>query len=609
MPFAELSEDASTIWVQASFSDQDVLKLVPGMNWSSPYKMWHCPASFPACLILRDLFGENLIVGENLARWSWYWKNSSDWRMYLRDRLEPVSDAPGCWDYPDALYRFQQAGQQWLSPDIGTNGLLSDEQGTGKTVQLSAWMNARKARGDDVFPVLVVCPNSVKTVWKEIIEQWAPELLVTVVHGSATDRRKQLGAPADVFVINWESLRLHTRLAVFGDTRLARCAACGGGSNPETGASLVKETSCEAHNKELNLIPFRTVIADEAHRMQDGKSKQTRAMWWMLHHATYRWALTGTPAESSLADLWSILHGIDPVAFPTKSKFLDYFATTSFNFWGGFEVLGLKPEKQDLYYRITQPYIRRILKKDALPQLPDKVYVYRYPEMGPQQARAYHQMEKDMVAHLEELVAASNPLVQLARLSQFACASASAETDGVDAQGMPVQTITLHAPSCKVDDLLEFLSDEPKDKQVVVCARSKKLINLAAEALTKEKISFVLMTGDTTTDQRDGAVKIFQSRQCRVFLCTIDTAGEGITLTAADTIFFMQEHDSHRANSQMEDRVHRIGSEIHESIRVIKSITKDTVEERRREMQDVKGMRMEELVHNRAALRYLLTGE
>ena len=479
-------------------------------------------------------------------------------------------------------------------------GLLADEQGLGKTIQVTAWLDVMRRRGQDVLPALVVCPNSVKAVWRDELSKWAPDLEITVVGGSAGQRRKALSTKADVFIINWEALRLHTRLEVFGDTRLLRCSECGGETNPDTGESLISLTRCETHEKELNQIPIQTVICDEAHRMADGKSKQTRAAWWVMHRAKYRYALTGTPAESNIGQLWPILHGIDKAAFPGKTRFLDLFAMTTLNFWGGFEVLGLDPARQGLYYRITQPYIRRMLKTDVLPQLPAKTYSYRYPEMSPKQHKAYKSMADDMVAHLEELVAAGNPLTQTMRLRQFACATATAHTNTDTGE----QDIDLTLPSCKIDDFMEWLDDEPAGEQVVVAAMSKKLIKLLAGVLDEKKISYVLFTGDQSTQEREGAIRQFQSGQARLFLMTIAAGGEGITLTAASTMFFLQQDDSRIKNSQAEDRVHRIGQQ--DSVRIIISVTADSIEQRVLEHQGEKAATAEELTSH---LRWLMTGE
>jgi SNF2 family DNA or RNA helicase len=418
-------------------------------------------------------------------------------------------------------------------------------------------------------------------------------------------RRKQFKEEADVYIINWESVRLHSRLSGYGSIRLNSCAVCGGIPDPRPGEEYkgaVTEAKCEKHPRELNKIKWGTVIVDEAHRMKDPNAKQTRAVWSVLHSAGYRYALTGTPVGDNVGDLWSILHGIDPVAFPVRSKFLDLFAVTRLNFFGGFEVLGLNPERRSIFHRILSSYMRRTPKKLVLPELPPKMpETYRYVKMRPAQAKQYKQMADGMITLLDDgtpLVAATT-LSQLTRLRQFASATGSVDPDG---------RVQLAEPSAKIDDLLDFIKDNGS-KPLVVAAVSKQLINLAAARLAKEGITYGLITGDQTLDERAAAERAFQAGKLEVILLTQATGGTGITLTAADTIYFLERSYSKTDNQQTEDRVYRIGSEIHSSISVVVCITEDSVEDNRELLLAVKEGRIEEIVCDRERLRRVLSSD
>ncbi len=331
--------------------------------------------------------------------------------------------------------------------------------------------------------------------------------------------------------------------------------------------------------------------------MKDPKAAQTRALWAVMHQAEFRYLMTGTPIAQNIGDLWSLLHGVEPTWFPAKTKFLDRHAQTSLNHFGGLDVHGIKPETKDEFFKIVDPLIRRIPKEAALPQLPPKLPVQiRHTSMTPKQKKAYVEMRDTMIAQLNDLLVAPNPLSQLTRLSQFAAASAEIAEDG---------SIRLAAPSAKVDDLADLL-EETGDEPLVVAAVSRQLIELASERLTKLKIGHGLVTGAQSVYERQEAVRRFQEGHLRVIMLTLGAGAEGITLTRASRMLFMQDSYSAIQNQQAEDRIHRIGSEIHDSIQIIKQITPDTVEETKQEILATKGMRMEEVVRDRETLLKLL---
>lgn len=473
------------------------------------------------------------------------------------------------------LLSFQRPGVAFLVKN--RRAILADPMGTGKTVQLIRTLQVLAEMGENPFPALVVCPNSTKlSTWSESLSTWAPELTHQVIDGNATERRKQIESGADVLIIHWEAVRLHSRLAGYGTISL---------------------TEKEKTPKELNELGLRTVICDEAHKGKDPKAAQTRAVWALLHKAEFRYLASGTPVAQNIGDLWALLHGVEPDWFPAKTKYLDYFADTSLNYFGGIEVHGVDPQHREQFFKIIDPLIRRIPKEAALPQLPPKLPVQiRHTPMSPKQKKAYNEMRDDMVAQLDDLLVAPNPLSQLIRLNQFASASATVDENG---------DVTLSAPSAKVDDLVDLL-EEMGEEPLVVAAVSRQLIELAAAKLTKLKISHGLVTGAQSVFERQEAVTRFQAGHLRVILLTLGAGAEGITLTRASRMLFMQESYSEIQNMQAQDRIHRIGSEIHDSVQIIVQIAPGTVEENRLELLATKRMRMEEVVRDRETLLKLL---
>lgn len=471
------------------------------------------------------------------------------------------------------LLEFQRPGVAFLVRN--RRALLADPPGLGKTAQLIRTLQVLAEMGENPYPALVVCPNSLKTsTWSFELAKWAPEITTQVVDGTATQRRKQLAADAQVFVLNWEALRLHSRIAGYGTIAL---------------------TDKEKAPKELNELGLRTVIADEAHKGSNHKSAQTRALWALLHSAEFRYLATGTPGD--IEALWALLHGIEPTWFPAKTKYLDRWAETSVGYFGGIDVHGIDPQHKDEYYRIVDPLIRRIPKEAALPQLPPKLPdQIRHTPMLPKQKKAYEQMRQHMIASLDDLLVAPNPLAQLMRLNQLASASATVDEHG---------EARLADPSPKVDDLIDLL-DELGDEPLVVAAVSRQLIELAADRLTKLGIPHGLVTGAQNQYERSQAVERFQDGRQRVILLTYSAGAVGLTLTRASRLLCMQQSYSSIQNQQMYDRIYRIGSEHHDSIQIIKQVTPGTVEEQAQLLLETKALGMEEIVRDQSTLLTLL---
>ena len=566
-----------------------------GSRFDRESQTWRVPLSWQACIALRSLFGDTLTIGPDLTEWAYAERERKILpAMAMRDAIEP--DPSPVWTYIDEvekgsslkLFPYQRVDAEFMAT-VGQL-ILANEPGLGKTGATIRAVQLMCKLGMDPLPVLVICPNSLKfTVWQEGFALWAPELKVTVIDGSAGKRRKQLLEPSDVYVINWESVRLHSRLAPYGQIQL---------------------TDAEKAIKELNELDLRTVIMDEAHRLKDPAAKQTRAAWAVAHGAVYRFALTGTPVTKNVGDLWALLHAVHPRGFPAKTKFINRYAQTTFNFFGGMEITGINPGTRDELFKMVDPLLRRVPKQAALPQLPEKLPVqYRHTPMTPKQQKAYDQMAEGMMASLNELLVAPNPLSQLTRLAQFAAAAAEVEPDQYGPDGELVQRgrVKLVAPSSKVDDLVDLL-EEMGDAPLVVGAVSRQLVELAAKKLESLNISHGLITGAQSSAERAKIVTAFQAGHIRVVLLTLGAGAEGITLTRADTFLFMQESWSEVQNLQAQDRVHRIGSEGHKAIRIIVQITPNSIEERKISVLADKREQMQEVVRDAATLKKLLGG-
>jgi SNF2 family DNA or RNA helicase len=477
--------------------------------------------------------------------------------------------------------------------------LLADEPGLGKTAQAIRALKKLQEEGSDVFPALIVCPNTLKKNWKREFAKWWPDVNVTVIKGSATQRRKQFSDMADVYVINWESLRAHSRLAGYGSVALSRCQECGGHDEK------ISQNRCEVHARELNEIDFKSVVADEIHRSKEPKSKQTRALWAATGNADFRFALTGTPIANNVLDLWSILHWLSPEEWPSKTRWVDRMINTMLNAFGGMMVLGVKPHMEHEFYAAIHPRMRRMLKAKVLPWLPEMMFERRDVEMSTKQEKAYGQMRDMMIAELEngDAITAPSALTQTIRLLQFA--SSYAEMAANETTG-EIKAI-LSEPSCKVDALMDDIkSGDFGNDSVAVCAVSRQLIELLSAQMTKEEIPHGLITGAQTEDERQQAIDDFQSGKIKWILFTAQAGGVGVTLTAARRLVMLQRPWSLVDHKQALDRVHRIGSEIHDSIIVTDYVTEGTIEERVIQVLETKADNFEQIVRDKDKLLTLL---
>jgi SNF2 family DNA or RNA helicase len=239
-------------------------------------------------------------------------------------------------------------------------------------------------------------------------------------------------------------------------------------------------------------------------------------------------------------------------------------------------------------------YVRR-RKQDVLKDLPDKYYTKIWVDLDPKQRRAYDQMRKTMVAWVEDYkdelerndpIIAQAVVAQLVRLQQFADGYMMPRLDEQDNQIIKqkrtkdgdykdVPQWIMTDPSSKLDTLMDLLRDR-EDDQVVIFSQFKSVINLLQERLQAEKITYGLLTGDVSQQDRANNVQAFQSGALRVFVGTIAAGGVGITLTAASTVIFIDRSWSPAINLQAEDRCHRIGQK--EAVEIIDLMARNTVD-------------------------------
>ncbi len=569
MPIIDI-EGKSIVFRETEYRDRDACREIPSSRYKKmagdTKELWRAPLTWRALLMANRIWPDATITND-LREWAWHeYNNHLAPVLAVREMaLDPAQSMPVTIEGP---YPYQTTGAHFIALSGGAT--LADDMGTGKCIQTIAALEQY-----DLYPALIVCPNQAKTTWANEWEKWTSDIAVQVIGGTAGQRRKQIASSADVYIINYESLRTHTKLGGYGSIKL---------------------TAEESKLKELNEIDWVTIIADEAHRCVDPHSKQTRALWGVADAVVPRplcIALTGTPMVNSPDDLYCLLHFESPDEWPSKTRFIDRYCIKEYNAWGGMSVVGLNPYTQQEFYDLITPRFLRRPKALVTPWLPEKVRERRDIELSPKQRKAYDSFVKDSIAVLDSGTAiATDPLTILTRLTQL-----SSATVDVDAAG----NVRLCAPSSKVDALIELLEDMADTEQLVVFAQSRQLLVLAHERLEKEGVSHGMVWGDQVPIERQSFIDRFQSGDLRCILCTLGAGSEAITLTAASTVCFMQRSWSMVTNKQAEDRVHRIGQTA-ASVLIIDLVAPGTVEENILDAIGAKGEMLEEIIRDRETI-------
>lgn len=581
--------DGTSIYVTSdSFAHRDMVSLVGGAKWKANEGRWVLPLTFASCKQLRSILGDNLELGQALIEWGFEELNNRVTPcMLLRDLLS-LEDT----DVDPGLYPYQVAGASFLV--TAGQALLGDPPGSGKSAQA---ITAARMIGEDTLPALVVAPKSTLIGWQREVERWWPGVPVQVVSGTREQRSGkilQVGEDKGFCILNWDILYRHSRLAPYGSMRL---------------------TEDQRTPKELNQVNWKLVIADEAHRMQKAQSVSTRAMWSIGHSdsVNYRWAMTGTPLTNKLDSLWSILHFMNPKDWPSRVHFIDRYCQVRPVPWGsGVEVIGPNQATQEEFQEIFQPRFRRMPKEVILPQLPPIVRTRRIIPMTGPQRKAYDQMAENMVAVTDsgELIIAANPAVKMLRMVQFSSATVDMVNTDPDSEDDVDMLARLVDPSNKLDALMDDLPDLLEaGEQVVVFAVSRQLIEMAEERLKKANIDFSVIKGGQKPDVRQSQIDSFQEGKVPVILVVISAGGVGVTLTAARIGIFLQRAWDFVSNHQAEGRLHRIGSEKHESVEYIDYVSEGTVDMHVIRVAEGKEFHLEQIVRDGDAVRRMLHGE
>jgi SNF2 family DNA or RNA helicase len=460
---------------------------------------------------------------QSLAEEDIQWKAAKAWDERMRRfqsarDLDPQVPAGLNADLRD----YQVEGYKWLRrlSEWGVGGILADDMGLGKTLQTLAVLLDRAAEG----PTLVIAPTSVGFNWLRETQKFAPSLRPLLYRES--DRKEMLSELKN------------------GDIVISSYALA-----LRDGSDLAK-------------IEWGTLVMDEAQAIKNGRSKTNQSIGEL--NAKWSIALTGTPMENHLGELWSLFNVVSPGVFGGWESFRNRFATP-------IEKRNDPIARENLAHRI-QPFILRRTKENVLKELPSRTEVVQYVDLSPEERVQYEAVRRSAIGEIQNLAVLPDIkdqrfkiLALLTRLRQFACHPGIANKNW-------------EGSSAKLDQLcsiLENLKDE--GHRALVFSQFTEHLALIRNALTERGISFQYLDGSTPATERQKRVDSFQNGNDVAFLISLKAGGTGLNLTAADYVIHMDPWWNPAVEDQATDRAHRMGQQ--KPVMVYRIVARGTIEE------------------------------
>ena len=443
-------------------------------------------------------------------------------------------------EFENILRPYQILGYKWLKTldKYKFGGILADDMGLGKTIQIISVILDYKQNGNEHRASIVVSPSSLSLNWKNEIEKFAPALKIRVVRGTASEREE--------IIQNIDKYDLII-----------------------TSYDLLKRDIDIYNEKKYN---FKFIIADEAQYLKNNNTKNAKAIKQL--NADTRFALTGTPIENSLAELWSIFDFIMPGYLFSYKKFKLKYETAI--------IKDEDKETMDKLKMLIQPFVLRRTKKEVLTELPEKTITVLNNEMEEEQRKIYlaylAQAKQELQNEINVNGFEKNQikiLAALTRLRQICCHPKLFIDDYKDG-------------SSKLEQCMEIVEDGVMaGHKILLFSSYTSMFDIMEEELRKRNIKYFKLTGSTKVDERINLVDEFNKNQeIGVFLISLKAGGTGLNLIGADMVIHYDPWWNISAENQATDRAYRIGQK--NNVQVYKLITKDSIEEKIYEMQQRK---------------------
>lgn len=430
----------------------------------------------------------------------------------------------------------------------------------GKTIQvLSLILAYKESTKQEKKPVMVVCPSSLCLNWKAEIEKFTNSIQACVISGNATNRKNQINQIpyVDVVITSYDLLKRDIE--------------------------IYKKCNYE----------FRYIIADEAQYMKNSNTQNAKAVKELK--AKTRFALTGTPIENSLSELWSIFDFLMPGYLFSYRKFKETYEMPI--------IRDEDSQKMNKLRMLIEPFILRRTKKEVLTELPDKTITILNNEMEEEQEKVYLSYLAQAKEELQEQIDTQGfeksriqILALLTRLRQICCHPS-------------LFLSNYKGGSSKLVQCMELMKDAiASGHKILLFSTYTSMFEMIEKELKKEKITYFKLTGQTKVNERIHLVEEFnQNPNVKVFLISLKAGGTGLNLTGADMVIHYDPWWNLSAENQATDRAYRIGQK--NNVQVYKLITKNSIEEKIYELQKKKAKLIDDVLDTKTSFISKLSKE
>ncbi len=449
-------------------------------------------------------------------------------------------------EFENILRYYQKTGFKWLKvlDNYKFGGILADDMGLGKTIQILSLLVDYKQNIINRKASIVVCPSSLSLNWQSEAKKFTSDLQTLVIHGTAKEREKQINSieKYDLIITSYDLLKRDIEIY-----------------------------------KQKNYI-FKYIIADEAQYLKNSNTQNAKTIKQIK--AETRYALTGTPIENSLAELWSIFDYIMPGYLFTYKKFKNMF-----------EIPIAKEnniEAMEKLKMLIQPFVLRRTKKEVLTELPEKTITVLNNQMKDEQEELYLAYLAQVKTEVAEIVnkrgfekSQIQILAALTRLRQICCHPS-------------IFINNYEGGSSKLEQCMEIVEEGIQSgHKILLFSTYTSMFEIIEKQLQKMEIKYFKLTGNTKVDERVDLVDEFNKNpEIKVFLVSLKAGGTGLNLIGADMVIHYDPWWNFSAENQATDRAYRIGQK--NNVQVYKLITKNSIEEKIYELQQKKA----ELIDN-----------
>ncbi|SHO80176.1 COG0553: Superfamily II DNA/RNA helicases, SNF2 family [hydrothermal vent metagenome] len=445
-----------------------------------------------------------------------------------------------------SLRDYQQKGLEWLNflYEYNFSGILADDMGLGKTLQVLSHLQNLKERGKLTKPSLIVMPTSLIGNWKSETKKFTPDLKVLSLYGS---NRFELLDEIDEYDIILTTYQLASK-----------------------------------DEKIFETIDFLYVILDEAQKIKNPRTKMAIAI--KSFNSDYRIAMSGTPIENHLGELWSIFSFLMPGFLSTLTMFKRFYQNP-------IEKDNLT-SRQDILNRKIKPFMLRRTKDSVIDELPDKTEIIKYVEFDEKQSQLYESIRVSMEKEVRELVSKQGLesshitiLDALLKLRQVCCHPKLLKLK----QQIDVEV------SAKLELFLELIEELLEEgRKILVFSQFTSMLKIIESALIERKVRYSKLVG--STKNRDKVIDDFRSGRSDIFLISLKAGGVGLNLVEADTVIHYDPWWNPATENQATDRAYRIGQT--KAVFVYKLIVQNSIEEKIIELQKSKKRLQDNLYDN-----------